>query len=119
MIYFRKLYALDARRSLPASTSSVSPTSSVTGEHSTRDRWILNALRKQGAIHIKRIKALEERVRKLEDQHHTADETPPSPDETADPTTTHSEEKKKKKKKKKKSKTEQDQVDSTTEQDTC
>ena len=119
MIYFRKLYALDARRSLSASTSSVSPTSSVTGEHSTRDRWILNALRKQGAIHIKRIKALEERVRKLEDQHHTANETPPFPDETADPTTTHSEEKKKKKKKKKKSKTEQDQVDSTTEQDTC
>ena len=51
----------------------------------------MNALRKQGAIHIKRIKALEERVRKLEDQHHTANEAPLFPDETADPTTTHSE----------------------------
>jgi hypothetical protein len=79
----------------------------------------MNALRKQGAIHIKRIKALEERVRKLENQHHTANKTPPPPDETEkDSTTTHSEEKKKKKKKKK-SKTDQDQVDSTMELDTC
>jgi len=72
MVYFRKLYALDARRSLPAIVTPGTTTSSLLGDSCpTPNGWVKNALRNMANIYIKRIRALEERVGRLETQNQT------------------------------------------------
>ena len=72
MVYYRKLYALDARRSLPAIVTPGTTTSSLLGDSCpTPNGWVKNALRNMANIYIKRIRALEERVGRLEKQNQT------------------------------------------------
>ena len=103
MIYFQKLYAPDARRSLPAIVAPATATSSPLCDSSPiPNGWVKNALRNQANIYIKRFRALEERVGRLEKQNQLRTTTEPAEQVEEVTINTTTPEKKKKKKKKKK-----------------
>jgi hypothetical protein len=101
MVYYRKLYALDARRSLPAIVAPATATSSPLCDRSPiPNGWVKNALRNQANIYIKRFRALEERVGRLEKQNQLRTTTKPAEEVEEVTINTTTPEKKKKKKKK-------------------